>query len=189
MLHCELWPCCSFKSTILIMIKLKLRMVYQSQLQLTKVKHDFLKSIMLYYSQTKFKHGWTKSAMVLQSVSYMPIDPNKSLLTQRLHVMSQILNLPFIGMILLIMMPILMFYFWVGDPTAYEHDDLFGILGVSQLLMIYMYIYVLCWAWTLKHMIYEIFFVEWTLKHMIDEMFFVERKTLEHMNTYIFCWA
>ena len=56
-------------------------------------------------------------------------------------VMSRILNLPFIGMSLLIMMIILMFYFWVEDPTAYEHDDLFFILGVSQLLMIYRYIY------------------------------------------------
>ena len=46
-------------------------------------------------------------------------------------------------MILLIMMIILMFYFWIEDPTAYEHDDLFCILGVSQLLMIYMYIYIL----------------------------------------------
>ena len=53
--------------------------------------------------------------------------------------MSQILDLPFIGMSLLIMMIILMFYFWVEDPTAYEHDDLFCILGVSQLLMIYMF--------------------------------------------------
>ena len=73
--------------------------------------------------------------------------------------MSRILDLPFIGISLLIMMIILMFYFWVEDPIAYEHDDLFGILGVSQLLMIYMYIYVLCWAWTLKHMIDEVFCV------------------------------
>ena len=42
------------------------------------------------------------------------------------------------------MMIILMFYFWVKDPTTYEHDDLFCILGISQLLMIYMYIYVGC---------------------------------------------
>ena len=27
---------------------------------------------------------------------------------------------------------------------------------------------------------------EWTLKHMIDEMFCVEREALEHMSTYIF---
>ena len=38
----------------------------------------------------------------------------------------------------------LLFLYWVEDPTAYEHDDLFCILGVSQLLMIYMYIYVGC---------------------------------------------
>ena len=31
---------------------------------------------------------------------------------------------------------------WVEDPSAYEHDDLFYILGVSQLLMIYIYILV-----------------------------------------------
>ena len=55
------------------------------------------------------------------------------------------------------MMIILMFYFWVKDPTGYEHDGLFCILGISQLLMIYRYIYVLCWVWTLKHMIDEIF--------------------------------
>ena len=29
-----------------------------------------------------------------------------------------------------------LFLYWVKDPTAYEHDDLFYILGVSQLLMI-----------------------------------------------------
>ena len=29
--------------------------------------------------------------------------------------------------------------YWVEDPTAYEHDDLFYILGVSQLLIIYVY--------------------------------------------------
>ena len=58
--------------------------------------------------------------------------------------MSLILDLPFIGMSLLIMMIILMFYFWVEEPTAYEHDDLFCILGVSQLLMIHMDIYACC---------------------------------------------
>ena len=31
--------------------------------------------------------------------------------------------------------------YWVEDPIAYEHDDLFYILGVSQLLIIYIYIY------------------------------------------------
>ena len=50
-----------------------------------------------------------------------------------------------------------MIYFWVEDPTTYGHDDLFCILGVSQLLMIYRYIYVFCWAWTLKHMTDEMF--------------------------------
>ena len=71
--------------------------------------------------------------------------------------MSRILDLPFIGMSLLIMMIILMFYFWVEDPTTYEYDVLFCILGIIQLLMIYMYIYIFCWAWTLKHMIDEMF--------------------------------
>ena len=47
--------------------------------------------------------------------------------------------------------------YWVEDSTAYKHDDLFCILDVSQLLMVYMYIYVLCWAWTLKNMIDEMF--------------------------------
>ena len=75
------------------------------------------------------------------------------------NVISLILDLPFIGMSLLIMMIILMFYFWVKDPTTYEYDVLFCILDVSQLLMIYMYIYVLCWAWTLKHMVDEMFCV------------------------------
>ena len=34
----------------------------------------------------------------------------------------------------------MMFYliYWVKDPTAYEHNDLFDILGVSQ-LDIYIY--------------------------------------------------
>ena len=73
-------------------------------------------------------------------------------------------------MCLLVMMIILMFYlyiYWVEELIAYEHDDLFYILGVSQLLMIYAYA-CLCWAWTLKH--------------MIDKMFFVERGALEHLS-------
>ena len=32
-----------------------------------------------------------------------------------------------------------LFLYWVQDPPTYEHDDLFYILGVSQLLMIYVY--------------------------------------------------
>ena len=47
---------------------------------------------------------------------------------------------------------------------------MFYILGISQLLMIYVYA-CLCW--------------EWTLKHMIDEMFCVEQGALEHL---IDCW-
>ena len=36
-----------------------------------------------------------------------------------------------------------LFLYWVEEPTAYEHDDLFYILGVSQLLMIYICLFVL----------------------------------------------
>ena len=32
-----------------------------------------------------------------------------------------------------------LFLYWAEDPTAYEHDDLFYILGISQLLIIYVY--------------------------------------------------
>ena len=60
-----------------------------------------------------------------------------------MDVISRILDLTLLGMCLLITMIILMFYiYWVEDPTAYEHDDLFYILGVIQLLMIYIYIYI-----------------------------------------------
>ena len=52
-----------------------------------------------------------------------------------------------------------LFLYWVKDPTAYEHDDLLCILGLSQLMMIYVYICQFCWAWNLKHMIDEIFCV------------------------------
>ena len=55
MLHCQLWPCGSLKSTMLIMVKQKLRTVNQSPLWLEKVKHDFLKSTMFDYTQTKVK--------------------------------------------------------------------------------------------------------------------------------------
>ena len=53
------------------------------------------------------------------------------------------------------------------DPIAYEHDDLFYILGVSQLLMIYVYA-CLC--------------LVWTLNHMIDEILCVERGALENLS-------
>ena len=32
-----------------------------------------------------------------------------------------------------------LFLYWVKYPTAYEHDDLFYILGIIQSLMIYVY--------------------------------------------------
>ena len=37
----------------------------------------------------------------------------------------------------------ILFLYWVEDPSAYEHDDLFYILGISQLLMIYICLFVL----------------------------------------------
>ena len=49
-----------------------------------------------------------------------------------------------------------LFLYWVEYPTAYEHDDLFYILGVSQLLMIYVYA-CLCWAQSLKHRLVRCF--------------------------------
>ena len=58
-----------------------------------------------------------------------------------------------------------LFLYWVEDPTAYEHDDLFYILGVSQLLMIYICLYVL----------------GMDPKAHDYEMFCVERGALEHM--------
>ena len=76
-----------------------------------------------------------------------------------------------------------LFLYWVKDHTAYEHDDLFYILGIIQLLMIYVYA-CLCWAWTLKHMIDEMFCVErGAMEHMDKLMFCVEREALEHMST------
>ena len=50
-----------------------------------------------------------------------------------------------------------------------------------------MYVYdFACWAWTLKHIIDEIFCVEkGALEHMGISCF-VERKSLDHMSIYIF---
>ena len=36
-----------------------------------------------------------------------------------------------------------LFLYWVEDPTSYEHDDLFYILGVNQLLVIYICLFLL----------------------------------------------
>ena len=52
-----------------------------------------------------------------------------------------------------------LFLYWVKYPIAYEHYDLFYILGISQLLMIYIYDF-FCWVWTLKHMIDDMLCVE-----------------------------
>ena len=62
-----------------------------------------------------------------------------------------------------------MFYFNILglDPIAYEHDDLFDILGISQFHMFYIYDF-MCWVWTLKH--------------ILDKMFCVKRGALEHMS-------
>ena len=55
------------------------------------------------------------------------------------------MDLTLIGMSLLIMALTSYFIliYWAQDPTAYEHDDLFHILVVSQLLMIYICLFVL----------------------------------------------
>ena len=37
----------------------------------------------------------------------------------------------------------ILFLYWVEYHIAYEHDDLFYILGVSQLLLIYICLFVL----------------------------------------------
>ena len=72
------------------------------------------------------------------------------------------------------------------SPISYEHDDLFDILGISQLHMIHIYV-CLCWAWTLKHMVDEMFCVErGSLEHMGKLMFCVKQESLEHMSSYIF---
>ena len=52
-----------------------------------------------------------------------------------------------------------LFLYWVKNPTSYEHDDLFCILGIIQLLMIYVYICWFCWVWILKHMSDQIYCV------------------------------
>ena len=82
-------------------------------------------------------------------------------------VISWILDLTLIGMFLLIMLIILMFYFILGQrPHCIWTWWFFYISGVSQLLMIYVYAY-LCWAWTLKHMISEMFCAKWgALEHL-----------------------
>ena len=58
--------------------------------------------------------------------------------------------------------------FYIGSKTPlHMNDDLCCILCVIQLLLIYVYA-CLCWAWTLKH--------------MIDDMFCVERGALENLS-------
>ena len=75
--------------------------------------------------------------------------------------------------------------YWIEYHIEYEHNDLFDIVDVSQLHMIYIYV-CLCWAWTLKHMIDEMFcFEQGALENMGKLMFCVEREALEHLGTYI----
>ena len=58
MLHCELWPYGSLKSTIWEqMAKLKSNIVNQSQSWLAKVKPNSLNSSMVDYGKTKVKQG------------------------------------------------------------------------------------------------------------------------------------
>ena len=76
-----------------------------------------------------------------------------------------------------------LFWYWIEDPNAYENDDLLYIFGVSQLLMIYVYAY-LCWAWTLEHIITEMFCVDQeALEHLSD--WWIVLEALEHMSTYV----
>ena len=51
MLHCELWPRGSLKSTMVNYGQTKVKHV------LIKVEHDSLKLTMVYYDQTKVKYG------------------------------------------------------------------------------------------------------------------------------------
>ena len=60
-----------------------------------------------------------------------------------------------------------LFYIGLRTPLHMNMMIFFYILGISQLLMIY---------------VYACFFWPWTLKHMIDEMFFVERGAMEHLS-------
>ena len=72
-------------------------------------------------------------------------------------------------MCLLIMMIILMFYFYSGSKTPL-HMNMMIVLYIGRKPIIddiYM-LFVLCWAWTLKH--------------MIDEMFCFEQEALEHLS-------
>ena len=92
---------------------------------------------------------------------------------------------------------VFMFYFvyWELDPTVHENDDLFDILGVSQMHMFYVYDS-MCWAWTLKHIIDEIFVLSASseeheyLMFVLSEKIWstrvfdvcVEQESLEHMS-------
>ena len=77
-----------------------------------------------------------------------------------------------------------LFLYWEKEPTAYEHDDLFYILGVSQLLMIYIYIYMLVCVgrgpWSTWLMRCFVLSEELWSTCVIDV--FVEREALEHMS-------
>ena len=60
--------------------------------------------------------------------------------------------------------------YWVEDHIAYEHNDLFDILGVSHLhIYIYIYIYICVFVLSMDP----------------KALFCVEQEALEHMSTYI----
>ena len=88
-----------------------------------------------------------------------------------------------------------LFLYWVEDPIAYEHDDLFYILGVSQLLMIYVYACfvlgvdpqahdwrdVLCWVRSFGTLEWFMNCVEQEALENMSTYLCVEREALEHM--------
>ena len=61
------------------------------------------------------------------------------------------------------------------------NDDLFDILGVNQMHMFYVYDF-MCWAWTLKHIIDEMFVLTASSNAHEYLMFCVEREALEKMS-------
>ena len=92
--------------------------------------------------------------------------------------------------------------YWVKDPTAYEHDDLFDILGISQLHMfLCMILFVGSGPWSTWLMrcfllskelwstwVFKMFCVEWeTLEHM--SVYVVLREKLWRKWVFMLCWA
>ena len=76
-------------------------------------------------------------------------------------VISRILDLTLIGMCLVIMMIIFMFYFYIGSKTPL-HMNMMIVLNIGCKPIvddIYVHISWFCWVWTPKHMIDEMFCV------------------------------